>query len=1077
MHEPDNDKLAPTFYRGLDEVQKNPEIEMWRTDEFPHRRTIPEIDRRDALKLMGGAMALAGLAGSGCRSMIMPQEKLVGFVQAPEDRVQGVSKHFATVCSEGGDVLGVLVRQYEGRPVKIEGNPNHPASRGKIDARTQATLYDLYDPDRVSRVDYIETPDTWGGFLASARKTFAQGGVAILTGEIASPSLAAALTKFTETTNARWFQWTPINNDNEREGQTLAFGGAVNTVYDFTAADIVVSLDCDVFDERPGSTRYMGDIMQRHLPSADMSRLYAFESAPTTFGAVADHRVPVRASQMLALAKAIAAGLGLAGGAAASGLDEKVIQALISDLRGAQGRAIFVAGRHLPASVHAAVVALNEAVGAPVGYSAPHRPWDRHKGNDIRALAEELQAGRVKSLLIVGGNPAFDAPGDLDFGQMLSELPWSAHLTLHDNETAGLVKWRLPMSHYLEAWGDAVAYEGTVAIQQPLVQPLYDSRSALQLLSALTNDGESDETQLVRRNHPQLAGEAAWNQALAQGVSPWPAVLRSGAPTVQPNVLSALTDMPSAGGMEVRFAHDPGIYDGRFANNPWLMEMPRPVTNLTWDNAVEVSYKTAQELGLPDGYTNKQKVLGVIPFHGDAPMLAVTVDGRTMELPVFVNLGVADNTLVVRLGYGHERMGQVGTKGDEKRKGGGFNTYQIRSTKAMWIAAATVQRGRGDYPLANTQFHNTLDVEKVDANRDIIRTTTLAEYLKNPMIFASMGAGHGGGHGEEHGGEHEGESHPESPGLEGEVGAHDDTEHSGGQATDARQPDGGNVPGGHGEGSHSSATEAGEADGIQPNPLNLYPGDDYDEIYAKNPQWAMTVDLNLCTGCNACVIACQSENNIPTVGKYQVMRGREMHWLRIDRYYKGTGDTLNYDNPPTFFQPMLCMHCEMAPCEPVCPVAATVHSAEGLNQMVYNRCVGTRYCSNNCPYKVRRFNFLHYTGKVHDTPVLRLLQNPDVTVRTRGVMEKCTYCVQRISAARIDAKLENRPMRDGEVVTACQQACPTNAIVFGNKSDANSEVAKSRRDQRNYVLLESTNTRPRTTYLGRVTNPNPEVNA
>ncbi|MBX3095775.1 MAG: Fe-S-cluster-containing hydrogenase [Fimbriimonadaceae bacterium] len=1066
MYDPKNEKSAPNaFFRGLDEAQGGEEAKIWREDEFPHRRSIPEMDRRDVLKLMGGTMAIAGLAGSGCRSLIMPQEKLVSFVQAPEERVNGVSKHFATVTADGGDVMGILVRQYEGRPVKIEGNPNHPASLGACDARTLATIYDLYDPDRLNSVTYSGSVDSWSGYFKSARQNLNKGGVAILTGRVTSPSLAAAIQRFIRSTNGRWYQWEPVNNDNEREGQALAFNASVSPVYDFSRADVVVSLDCDVFDELAGATRHMGDIMGRRNPeSGSMSRLYAFESSPTTFGAIADHRVPVRASQMLAVVKSLASQLGIAGATSSNStvVAQSMISALAAELRSASGRSILVAGRHLPAAVHAAVIAINEFLSAPVTYLPSPRPWGQHKGNDIKALADEIRANRVKSLLIIGGNPAYDAPADLDFKSLIGQVPWSAHLSLHDNETAYAAKWQLPMSHYLECWGDHTAYDGTVSLQQPLVQPLFDSRSALQMVDALAGPPTEQEINLVRANYPALSTEDAWNGALAKGVVPRATAPQANAiGSVQPNLMAALSDSPAISGLEVRFAHDSGVLDGRFTNNPWLMEMPRPLTNLTWDNAIEVGFKTAKDLGLPDGYVDKQKLFGLIPFHGDAPLVRLTVGGQSIVMPVYVNLGVAEGTLIVRLGYGRERAGQVGTKGDEKKQGGGFNTYAIRSTKGMWLAGAQVEKTSGDYPLANSQFHNTLDVEVIDRNRDVIRHATFADYQSNPAIFAGMGAAHHGSEGD----------HGES----GDHGA--DLEHAGGQATDAAQPEGGHVEGGHGEGSQSSGTEGSVAPGLEPNPLNLYPGDDYKEIYDQNPQWAMTVDLSLCTGCNACVIACQSENNIPTVGKYQVMRGREMHWIRIDRYYKGTGETLDYDNPPIYFQPLACVHCEQAPCEPVCPVAATTHSGEGINQMVYNRCVGTRYCSNNCPYKVRRFNFLHYTGKVHDTPVLRLLQNPDVTVRTRGVMEKCTYCVQRISAARIHAKVENRKIEDGEVVTACQQACPAKAIVFGNKSDTKSKIAESRRNQRNYVLLESTNTRPRTTYLGRVENPNPEVNA
>ncbi len=1010
-HEPKNEEqpTAPSrFYKGPADHRGEPEARVWQGDEFPHRKSIAEIDRRNVLKLMGGAMAMAGIAGSGCRSLIMPQEKIIGYVQAPENRVSGISKHFATTACIAGEVVGMLVRSHEGRPVKLEGNPKHPASLGGLDAKQLASIHGLYDPDRLDGVKYKGDMDNWPNFLKNVRASLKNGGVAIVTPNVTSPALAKSIEDFLgKHPNATWYQWEACHRDLMHEAGMLATGQAVRPVYDFSRADVVVSIDCDVFNELPGATAHARNIAAKRNPDGEMSRLYAFESAPTTFGALADHRSPVRASQMGALVRALGAKLGMPGVTApgATGADAQLVDAMVRDLQAHRGRCVVVAGGHLPPAVQAAVYALNEALGN-LGTTVTLRPsatWATHNGESIRSLAEAIKGNKVHTLLLLGVNPVYDAPADLDFGTLVGTVPFTAQLSLYDDETGEKCQFQLPESHYLEAWGDHVAFDGTVSIQQPLIKPLYETRSALQVMEALNNRTQ-DDLETISKFHQMDPNNETWRSVLANGVM-MSVSTQEAPPALKPNLMAAIPDA-STKGIELRFAPDQAIHDGSYSNNPWLQELPRPLTNLTWDNAVEMGHKLASQLGVAGPY----KHLGLIPGAGPAPMVKVTVGGKSVEMPVYVNLGMADDTVVVRMGYGRTRVGKVGNKGDDRWHGGGFNIYPLRSSQSPWIVAdAVVEKTSGGYELANTQFHNTLEVEEIDTDRDIIRHANLADYKANPMIFASKG--HGGGAEAEHGGD------------------------------------------------------------------KLHNGLEGQGLYAQNMQWAMTVDLNLCTGCNACVVACQSENNIPTVGKREVMRGREMHWIRIDRYYKGNGSSLNYDNPPIYFQPLACVQCEQAPCEPVCPVAATVHSSEGLNQMVYNRCVGTRYCSNNCPYKVRRFNFLHFTKPVHDLPVLKLLQNPDVTVRTRGVMEKCTYCVQRINEKRINAKVEGKEVQDGEIVTACQQACPAQAIVFGNMSDKNSAVSKSRASKRNYILLEVTNTRPRTTYLGRVHNPNPEVKA
>ena len=777
----------------------------------------------------------------------------------------------------------------------------------------------------------------------------------------------------------------------------MAFGSYVNVVYDLTKANVIVALSSNFLEDGPGHLRYAKDFAARRRVrkgTTAINRLYAVEASYSSTGSVADHRLPVRPSQVEAYARAIAAGLGLAaqGSATENG---PWIAALVRDLQKNRGASVVIAGDDQPPVVHAIAHAINQTlgnIGSTVLVTDSPEVMPANHLESLRQLSADMHAGVVKALVILGGNPVFDAPADFGFRDAMNKVPFRVHLSSHYDETSLLSHWHIPETHYLETWGDARAHDGTVTIQQPLIAPLYNGRSSIEVMAALIGGLDRPPYEVVRtfwrvkNGAPPAPPETAtglmaddpfdvmWKKWLNDGV-----VAGSALP---PRAAAASTAIPAPqaspqqSGLELELKHDPTIYDGRFANNGWLQELPKPQTKIGWENVLLMSPRTAEKYGVdpPDSMTNERRT----------KLVHLTFRGITQTLPVWVIPGQADDTATVTYGYGREHAGKIGD-------GIGADIYRMRFSTAMngGPGAQVEDSKRGAYPVACVQEHQTID-PRVVGERGIIREASFAEYLRDPNF------------------------------------AHDE----------------------------------------EPDPSqSMYPQYDYPEY-----RWAMSIDMSVCTGCNGCVIACQSENNISIVGKDEVVREREMHWLRIDRYYRG-----NPDNPEVFHQPVPCMQCESAPCEPVCPVGATSHSVDGLNDMTYNRCVGTRYCSNNCPYKVRRFNFFHYAD--YDTPALKPMRNPDVTIRTRGVMEKCTYCVQRIMTAKIAAEREGRRVRDGEIVTACQQSCPTEAIVFGDLNDPNSRVSQLKAEPTNYSLLPTLNTRPRTTYLANIRNPNPEIKA
>ena len=967
------------YWRSLEQLAGRPGFDALMAREFPRQAPglLEAVDRRQFLQFMGASLALAGL--SACTRQ--PTETIMPYVKAPEDIIPGRPLFFATAMPVGGIGTGLLVESHMGRPTKVEGNPEHPSSRGATDAFAQASILGLYDPDRSQVVSSAGEIRTWGTFVTTLDTTLevqkAKGGTGfrILTETVTSPTLAAQLKALLATyPNARWHQWDPIASDAARVGARMALGVDADVQYRFDQADVVLALDADFLGSGVGQVRHLRDFSARRRVTlgSTMNRLYAVESMPSVTGARADHRLALAATDVEVLAWALAAELGALPQKPKGPAPEyaRWLEAVAKDLGAHRGTSIVVAGDHQPPGVHALAHVLNHAlgnVGQTVVYTDPVAAEPVHSLASLKDLVTDMDAGKVEVLLILGGNPVATAPADFQFGERLAKVGFRAHLGLYDDETALLCHWHVPEAHYLESWSDVRAADGTVSVIQPLIAPLYDGKTAHEVL-AVAAGRERRPYDLVRDYWRTKQGAADferwWRTALHDGLVEGTALPDKTVALRTDWVETAMgmhDSKDEAKGLELVFRLDPGVLDGRFANNGWLQEVPKPITKLTWDNAALVSPVTAARLGL-----------------APEDVVTITNAGRKLEAPVWIVPGHAEDSITMHLGYGRQRAGRVGN-------GVGFDANAIRTSDAPWIVRGVelVKTGRR-YPLATTQEHHSME------GRHLIREATLEEFHREPAFAREM----------------------------------------------VEEPD---------------------------KDMTLYPPHPY-----EGAVWGMTIDLASCVGCNACVIACNAENNIAVVGKDQVGKGREMHWIRIDRYFEGEPT-----NPTIHHQPVPCMQCEKAPCEVVCPVNATVHSSEGLNDMVYNRCVGTKYCSNNCPYKVRRFNFFKYQDWT--TESLKLGRNPDVTVRSYGVMEKCTYCVQRINSARITARKEDRAVRDGEITTACQQACPAGAIVFGDLNDTTSRVALQKADARNYSLLGDLNTRPRTTYLASIRNPNPEL--
>jgi MoCo/4Fe-4S cofactor protein with predicted Tat translocation signal len=966
--------------------------------EFPPGASELEgVSRRNFMQLLGTSMAVTGVA------CYRPNQKIVPYVRRPPEVTPGNPLHFASAYSLEGYGMGLIVESHGGRPTKVEGNPDHPDSLGATGLYEQALTLGLYDNDRAKSMRHEGKGIAWRQLLAQVaeleERHKADGGAKLrfLVEPHGSPLLAdqraRILQKFPK---AKFVTYSSVSGDGAVEGATLAFGRPLEARHDLAAAKIIVAFDADFLHDGAEQNRLARQFGAAREPGPEMNRLYVAEPCPTPTGIMADHRLRVRGRDILGVVQALVAqlakdpsGAGLAplAQAGAGQGDARWIAAVAKDLLANRGRSVVIAGRRQPAAVHALVAAVNAALGnlgKTVAFWSAKTPDAQVGASALHALVEEIAGGLVETLVITAENPIYSAPVDYKLDRLLPRVPNVIYLGLYEDETAPLAKTFVHKAHVLEAWGDAQALDGTVSLVQPLIAPLWMAHTEPELLAAFLGEGDKGGHTLLKEfwqrravaegRATALAFDSTWETWLGKGVIEKTAGQPENVASVDGSALAgklgAVASPAKAAGLEIAFTVDPKVFDGRFANNAWLQELPHPLTKMTWDNAVLVSRATAAELGVESG-----------------DVVELSIGDRKVEGPIYVQPGHADGALTVSLGYGRS----VGTIA----QGIGFHAGALRTSAAPWFeGGVNVNKTGKRHVFGVTQVHWSME------GRDPVIATTLANVLDKHSKF-------------HHEVEHQREALP-----------------------------------------------------------TIHEPVDYSKQAYK---WAMAIDLNKCTGCGVCIVACQSENNIPVVGRENVRIGREMQWIRLDLYYadREGGADGDADNPEMLPQPVACVHCETAPCEYVCPVNATVHSDEGLNEMVYNRCIGTRYCSNNCPYKARRFNFLDYRPEV--APVEKMVNNPDVTVRSRGIMEKCTYCVQRIERARIDSRVEGRTIADGEIQTACQQSCPTGAIEFGSLNDPASKVSKAHNDERRYNLLHELSTRPRTAYLARVRNPNPEL--
>ncbi len=1024
-------KTGRRFWKNLDELAATREFDELMAEEFPRLANggfaqgelVDGVSRRGFLKVMGASLALAGLAG--CTKQ--PDEPIYPYIRQPEDLVLGRPMYFATAHPFPTGALPVLVKSDAFRPIKLEGNPDHPVSKGKSDPITQGTLLGLYDPDRSHEVRYKGFAGEFGTFqqqLLAAAKANGGNGIYFLSATITSPTLAAQWQAVQKAyPGARLVQWEPVNQDSSRAASKAAFGSYTDAQYHLEKADIIVSLDADFLGgiAHPGFLPLAAAYAERHRydagqPNQVMNRLYVIESMPTVTGFKAEHRLALKPSEIAGFASALAGG----GGAGSFSNPDAAafLAALQKDLRASGGKCVVIPGEQASPAVHAAAYQLNQslgAVGQTVVYTETVNPLPTEQLADFKSLVGDMQSGKVQWLVTLGVNPIYNAPADLEFAAAFNRVPVTVHLGDLLDETGSISMWHINQAHYLESWSDARAYDGTLTIIQPMIEPLYGGHSAHDIFQGLLDNPQASAFDVVKANAKNYIKsgdfEAGWRKALHDGwVDGTAFTPKSGAPAAS---AAPLASGAASGGMEISFKPDGSLYDGRYANVGWLQELPKQVTSMSWDNAALVSLDTLEKLGIAENEA-----------------IELELNGRKVIAPVLAVPGHPDDVVTVHLGFGRSDAGRVGS-------GVGFNAYTLRTSDAPLMASGLkVTRGKGTYDLCVTKVHS------------IEHRGAYAQHDLEQKLFDTKGTYSLPGH----------EAEERSIIRYATV-------------TEAREK-----PGYAQEGaSETLVNKVGYGpQGEVPKPDDSmfgwawqYDHKDASSQITQN-KWGLAIDLNSCIGCNACIVACYAENNIAVVGREQVKIGRNMQWLRIDTYFEG-----DLHAPKAHFQPMMCQHCENAGCEQVCPVGATVHTPEGINTMVYNRCVGTRYCSNNCPYKVRRFNFLLYSD--YESESLKFMRNPDVSVRSRGVMEKCSYCIQRIEYAKIDADKENRAVRDGEIVTACQQSCPTEAIVFGNINDASSKVAKRKAQERNYPVLADLNFRPRTTYIAGVINPNPEL--
>ncbi len=1038
------------YWRGLDQLAETPEFKQFLEREFPENATefADPVSRRHFVKIMSASFALAGLGlgATGCRR---PEASLMPFGKAPEHFIYGTYNYYATAMPTRGGAIPLIAKSYEGRPIKVEGNPLFPGGNGSTDRFAQASVLNLYDPDRAARFAQVDgsgklqTVERLAALdaLSGLAKKFAanQGeGLAFLGEHKHSPSrhrMHEELTK--KLPKSKWFLYDAIDSDIHRRAATQAFGKSVQPVFRYDEATTILTLDCDFIageEDAHNNIRRFTKGRKIEKPEDKLNRLYAIESLFTLTGVNADHRLRLPASRVLLAARGI---LDAVNGRAVAGLSEhaKWISECAKDLQANRGKSLVVAGIRQPLAVHLLAYAINEALGN-IGHTIELLETAAPISAELPELAALLNAGAVETLVIIDANPVYNAPKDLNWAATQRKARKVVRLGYFEDETGAACDWHYPAAHYLESWGDARTSDGTLVPVQPLIAPLFGGLTDLEFLARIGGAVAPEPNKIVRETFAAITGhdsDAAWNQFLHDGFALGTAAKKVSA-KLNASVVSGATGGAAAAAvgkdnLEVVLYRDAKVDDGRYNNNGWLQELPDPLTKITWDNAVLVSRVTARALGVENN-----------------DVVEVSVGSNKITGWIWTQPGMADYSLGLALGYGRVKVGRVGV-------GTGFDAYPLfnSQTKSI-VTGATVRKTGGTYPISCTQTHWSME------GRAIVREANLEQFREHPDFAEKMNA-------------------PEAP-----------DEHP-----------------------------------LYPNPL-------VPAMKTALHQWGMSVDLNSCVGCAACVMACQSENNIPIVGKDLVNRGREMAWIRIDRYFASQpsehsmSELMRRDEKEQFDswiddvqavnQPMFCQHCEAAPCENVCPVNATVHDQEGLNVMVYNRCVGTRYCSNNCPYKVRRFNYLDYNKRpltalkgpfypptaLHSTEgewdlarwwknqyatmrpeeeveLIRMIKNPDVTVRMRGVMEKCTFCLQRIEHAKIAQKVKagesgDVVVPDGVIKTACQQACPADALVFGNIADPNSRVSKLKAQERNYSVLDSLKTRPRTTYLARVRNPN-----
>jgi len=1045
---------GPKYWRSLDELADTPGFREHLAREFPEGASSMEgVDRRQFMKLMAASFALGGLGLAGCRR---PEAHILPYGKSVEYTVPGLPLYFATAMPLRKSAIPLLAETHQGRPTKLEGNPSYRPHGGASSLLAQASVLDLYDPERATA--HTKKSDTLSAtqvndLLANINKTYAGSGegLAFLADESASPTRARLVAKLkAQFPKAIWAEYEPVQDEPPVAAAQAAFGRNVKPLYRFAQARRILSLDADFFHAESGALYYSREFAKgRRVTSAadadKMNRLYVAESGFSLTGSMADHRLRVASNHILALTAAIGGQVLetnlLATLAKGLEVNAQWVEQCAKDLLAHRGESLVVAGAHQPVAVHVIAYAMNAKLGN-LGKTIDFVEVAPSGASTITALATALKAGSVKTLLVLNGNPAYNAPADLDFGALLKSVPDVIRFGYYNDETSALAGTHLAATHYLESWGDARTVDGTIVPVQPMIMPLFHGLMEVELLARLAGEDkpEAYEQVFATRGGDKKAFEKFLHDGLVEGSAYQTVrvafdVQRAGAAYAKTPAFVAL----SKENLEIRFTTDHKMDDGRFANNGWLQECPDPMTKISWDNAILVSPKLAAELGIvPAGsllQVARKEAAEFYQGRENARVFEVTLNGRTISGPVHIQPGLSNYTIVLPLGYGRTASGHIGT-------GAGFSAYPLRLSDGLGFATGATLRDTGKrLQLANTQEHWSME------GRDIVREANLDEFKDNPKFVAGIGM----------------ESH--TPPVLGK--------------------DAGKDPA-------FIATTT-------PRGNSLYETPNFDGIH----QWGMSIDLNTCIGCNACVVACQAENNIPIVGKEQVMRGREMHWIRLDRYYSdGKADAEAFgaegnkalpEDPQVSMQPMTCQHCELAPCETVCPVNATVHDEEGINVMAYNRCIGTRYCANNCPYKVRRFNFFDYNKRATDAlymgplghqsempELVKMVKNPDVTVRMRGVMEKCTYCVQRVQQAKIAQK--RKAGASGDVVipdltikTACQQVCPVEAIVFGNIKDENSAVSLAKKQERDYAVLGYLNVRPRTTYLGKLRNPNPAM--